>query len=117
MANLQDVGSSDFRSEVLEADKPVLVDFWADWCGPCHIVAREIEPLAEELEGHVKFMKVNIDREPDIAEHYGVRSIPTLVVFEDGRETSRLVGAHPKLIIKTMLPPSAVQAAASATDE
>ncbi|MDQ4145193.1 MAG: thioredoxin [Actinomycetota bacterium] len=117
MSNLQDVGSNDFRGEVLESGTPVLADFWADWCGPCHLVAREIESLAEEMDRHVKFVKINIDQEPGIAEQYGVRSVPTLIVFEGGRETSRLVGAHPKLIIKTMLPPSAVQAADRASSE
>ena len=102
MATAIHVGSNDFHNQVLESDLPVLVDFWADWCGPCHRVAPEVDALARELAGRLKVVKVNTDLDPDTAARYGVRSIPTLVLFVGGSERSRLVGAHRRSDIRRM---------------
>ena len=85
-----------FEQEVLKSDKPVLVDFYADWCGPCKMMAPVIEELAKELEGKVKVGKINVDENPDIAVEYNVMSIPTLIVFKNGKEEKRLVGLRNK---------------------
>lgn len=97
------VSDSEFDEQVLQADTPVLVDFWADWCGPCKMIAPSIDELAEELDGKVKFTKVDVDENPDIAMKYGIRGIPTLLVFKDGAPVDQLVGAHPKATIKKRL--------------
>jgi thioredoxin 1 len=85
-----------FKSEVLESKQPVLVDFWAEWCGPCRLIAPSIEELATEFHGKAKVVKVNVDEEPMLAAEYGVRSIPTLLFFRDGKVVEQLVGAAPK---------------------
>ena len=82
-----------FQTEVLASDQPVLVDFWANWCGPCHAIAPTLEALAERFEGQATIAKVEIDEQPQIAETYDIRSVPTLVVFKDGVEVKRFVGA------------------------
>ena len=87
---------ANFQSEVLESSQPVLVDFWAEWCGPCKMIAPSIEQLAEEFDGKAKIAKVNVDEQPRLAEQYGVRSIPTLLFFQDGKVADQLVGALPK---------------------
>ena len=97
------VSDTEFDEQVLKADTPVLVDFWADWCGPCKMIAPSIDELAEELDGKVKFTKVDVDENPDIAMKYGIRGIPTLLVFKDGAPVDQLVGAHPKATIKKRL--------------
>ena len=97
------VSDSEFDEQVLKADMPVLVNFWADWCGPCKMIAPLIDELAEELDGKVKFTKVDVDENPDIAMKYGIRGIPTLLVFKDGAPVDQLVGAHPKSTIKKRL--------------
>jgi len=97
------VSDNEFDEQVLKADTPVLVDFWADWCGPCKMIAPSIDELAEELDGKVKFTKVDVDENPDIAMKYGIRGIPTLLVFKDGAPVDQLVGAHPKATIKKRL--------------
>ena len=97
------VSDNEFDEQVLKADTLVLVDFWADWCGPCKMIAPSIDELAEELEGKVKFTKVDVDENPDIAMKYGIRGIPTLLVFKDGAPVDQLVGAHPKSTIKKRL--------------
>lgn len=102
MAKAIHVGSNDFRQQVLESETPVLVDFWADWCGPCHQVAPEVDALAAEMAGRLRVVKLNTDLDPDTATRYGVRSIPTLVLFVRGNERSRLVGAHPRSEIRRM---------------
>ena len=96
-------GVSNFEKEVLGADKPVLVDFWATWCMPCRMLAPTIEELAEDLEGKVIVGKVNVDEDPDLARKYRVASIPTLIVFENGAEVRRSVGVVAREDILDML--------------
>lgn len=90
------VDTSNFQSEVLEAAEPVVVDFWAEWCGPCKMIAPSLEEISSEMAGKVKVAKVNIDENPDIAVKYGVRSIPTLAMFKGGEVADIKVGASPK---------------------
>jgi len=90
------IDDSNFKSDVLECDVPVVVDFWAEWCGPCKMIGPSLEELSDELAGKVKITKVNIDENPDIAAKYGVRSIPTLLMFKNGEPASMQVGAKPK---------------------
>ncbi len=97
------VTDSDFEQEVLEADTPVLVDFWAEWCAPCKMVAPVLDDLAEEYDGKIKFTKVDVDTSPETAMKYGIRSIPTLLVFKDGSPVDQVVGAVPKAAIKKRL--------------
>ena len=95
--------SADFEKAVLQSDKPVLVDFFADWCGPCKMMAPVVEQLAEELEGKAKVGKLNIDENMDIAEKYRVMNIPTFLIFKDGQEKERIVGAVSKNELKNKL--------------
>jgi thioredoxin 1 len=90
------VSDTDFESEVLKAAGPVVVDFWAEWCGPCKMIAPALEEIAGSLGSKVKIVKLNVDESPKTAAKYGVMSIPTLMVFKDGKEASRQVGAGPK---------------------
>ena len=85
-----------FAEQVERSSTPVLLDLWADWCGPCHMLAPTIDQLSSELSGKVKVAKLNIDQNPNIANRFGVRSIPTLLVLKGGREVDRLVGVQPK---------------------
>lgn len=90
------LSSENFKEEVLNSEKPVLVDFYADWCGPCNAMAPVIEELAKELERKAKVGKINVDENSDIAVEYNVMSIPTLIVFKNGKEEKRLVGLRDK---------------------
>lgn len=97
------ITSENFDNEVMKADIPVLIDFWAEWCGPCRMVSPIVDELASELEGNVKVVKVNVDDEPEIAATFNVMSIPTLAVVKDGKVSATSVGARPKDDIKQML--------------
>ena len=97
------VTESTFEQEVLSSDTPVLVDFWAEWCGPCHAVAPILDKIVEERAGELKLVKVNIDEEQGLAERYGIASIPTMVLFKDGEPAAAAIGAQPKSAIETQL--------------
>ncbi len=90
------IDSSNFDSDVLNSDTPVVVDFWAEWCGPCKMIAPSLEEISNEMGDKVKIAKVNMDENPDIAAKYGVRSIPTLLMFKGGEPVAIQVGAVPK---------------------
>jgi thioredoxin 1 len=90
------VGDEDFEAQILKADRPALVDFWAPWCGPCRAIAPAVETLADEYRDRLKVAKINIDDHPKTASAYGVMSIPTLILFKDGKVQDTLVGLVPK---------------------
>lgn len=96
MAKPTEVTDANFDTEVLKSDKPVLVDFWAEWCGPCKMIAPILDEIATEHAGKVRVAKLNVDDAPDVARRYEVMSIPTLLVFRDGEVAKRIVGAKPK---------------------
>ena len=97
------VTDATFAEDVLGRDKPVLVDFWAEWCGPCHAVAPVLDKIVEEHNGDVKLVKVNIDEERGLAERYGIASIPTMILFRDGAPAAAAIGAQPKGAIERSL--------------
>jgi thioredoxin 1 len=91
-----DVSDAEFESQVLKADCAVLVDFWAPWCAPCRIVSPAVEEVAESMGGSLRVCKVNVDENPISAQNYGIRAIPTLILFQEGHEAVRMVGVRPK---------------------
>jgi thioredoxin 1 len=97
------VKTTDFETEVLQSDKPVLVDFWAEWCGPCHAVSPILERIADERQDELKLVKVNIDEEQELALRYGVQSIPTMILFKQGEPAAAAIGAQPKGAIERAL--------------
>jgi thioredoxin 1 len=90
------VSDSSFDADVLKSADPVLVDFWAEWCGPCRVIAPMLEEVATELQGKLKIVKLNVDENPQTASKYGIMSIPTLMIFKNGQMASRQIGAVPK---------------------
>jgi len=102
-SSLLHVSDKSFAAEVLNADLPVLVDFWATWCGPCRSIGPIVEELAKEFTGRVKVTKLNVDENPTTPSQYGVRGIPTLILFKDGKILDQIVGAVPKTRLKAMI--------------
>jgi thioredoxin 1 len=92
-----------FEQEVLQSETPVLVDFWAEWCGPCHAVAPVLDRIVDERNGDLKLVKVNIDEEPAVAARYGVQSIPTMILFKGGEPAAAAIGAQPKSSLEKAL--------------
>jgi thioredoxin 1 len=103
MSKPVEINEAAFGDQVLKAGSPVLVDFWAPWCGPCRMVAPVVEELAGEYEGKVGFVKVNVDENPKLASQYGVMSIPTLMVFKGGQPVDTIIGFRPKDELKKSL--------------
>ena len=97
------VTDASFEAEVLKSDLPVLVDFWAPWCGPCRMVAPVVDEIAKQYEGEVKVVKLNTDENPNVASKYGIRSIPTLIIFKGGDRVDTVVGAVPKATLAETL--------------
>lgn len=98
--NIIEINDGEFETEVLKSKVPVLVDFYADWCGPCHAIAPTIEALSNEFEGRVKFVKVDVDANQEVASRYEIMSIPTIILFENGRVEDSIVGAYPANVYK-----------------
>lgn len=103
MSKPVEIEDAKFEDVVLKAETPVLVDFWAPWCGPCRMVAPVVEELAEDYDGKVNFVKINVDDSPKIASQYGIMSIPTLMVFKDGKPVANIIGFRPKDELKKSL--------------
>ena len=97
------ITDASFADDVLNADGPVLVDFWAEWCGPCKMIGPSLEEISDELAGKVTIAKINIDENPDAPSKYGVRGIPTMILFKDGAPAATKVGAAPKSALKGWL--------------
>ena len=101
MANA--VSEATFEVEVIQSETPVLVDFWAEWCGPCHAVAPVLDRIADERQSELKLVKVNIDEEQGLAQRFGIASIPTIVLFKDGEPAAAAIGAQPKSSLERSL--------------
>ena len=97
------VTEQSFEDEVLQSDKPVIVDFWAEWCGPCHAVAPVLDRIVDESNGDLKLVKVNIDEQPALSQRYGVQSIPTMILFKNGEPAAAAIGAQPKPALEKAL--------------
>ncbi len=97
------LNEDNFDEQVTQSDGPILVDFWASWCGPCKVIAPRLEELAEEMKGQAHVAKIDVDQNGDLANRFGIRSIPTLMVFKEGKVVDQLIGAAPKEQIRRML--------------
>lgn len=98
-----EVTDANFENEVLKSDKPVLVDFWAEWCGPCRMIAPIVEEIAKEYNGTLKVGKMDVDANPQVSMQFGIRSIPTLLIFKGGRVVDQVIGAVPKRVLTEKL--------------
>jgi len=103
MADLLQVTDGNFDEEIIKADIPAMVDFWAEWCGPCKMVGPTVEALAKEYEGKVKIAKMNVDENRETPAKFGIRNIPTLILFKNGEVAQTIVGAHPKSYLEEEL--------------
>ena len=98
-----EVNDQNFESEILQSDIPALIDFWAPWCGPCRMIAPVVEELAQQYAGKVKGAKLNVDEAPETPTRYGVRGIPTVILFKGGQDVEKIVGAAPKARLEQMI--------------
>ncbi len=101
--NVHIVNQDNFDNEVLKAEKPVLVDFWAAWCGPCRMVSPVIDQIAEQYDGKIKTVKINVDENPELAGKYDIMSIPSVFLFDKGHKVDGIIGARPKQAFEDML--------------
>ena len=101
--DIMTLNQESFKKNVLESTQPVLVDFWAPWCGPCRMVAPIVEELAKEYSAKAKFAKVNVDESPTVASSYGIMSIPTIIIFKGGKPAEQIIGYKPKNELKKLL--------------
>ncbi|HUT55625.1 MAG TPA: thioredoxin [bacterium] len=101
--NVLELNTGNFEAEALKSEIPVLVDFWAEWCGPCRTVGPTVAQLADEYQGKIKFCKLNVDQAREVASQYGIRSIPTLMLFKAGNVKDTIIGAQPKENLKAFL--------------
>jgi thioredoxin 1 len=105
MSSITHFTDESFKNEVLESDLPVLVDFWAEWCGPCHMIAPIVEQISDEYQGRLKVGKLDVDKNPQTASQFGIRGIPTLLLFVKGQAVEQIIGAAPKGQIVSKLEP------------
>src|SRR5207244_1304591 len=101
--HVTEVSDNSFETDVLKSDQPVLVDFWAAWCAPCRMLAPTVEAVAEKYAGNARVVKLNVDDNPSVSQRYGIKGIPTLILFKNGREEERVVGATSEAAISRML--------------
>ena len=112
--HVKEVNDSNFEADVLKSDKPVLVDFWAPWCAPCRMLAPTVEAVAEKYADAARVVKLNVDENPSVSQRYGIKGIPTLILFKGGKEEERVVGATSKEAISRMIDKHVQSGAASA---
>ena len=112
--NVREVSDKSFESDVLKSDRPVLVDFWAQWCAPCRMLAPTVEAVAEKYAESATVVKLNVDDNPEVSQRYGIKGIPTLILFKNGKEEERVVGATSKEAIARMIDKHVSSGAASA---
>ena len=112
--HVNEVSDSSFERDVLQSDRPVLVDFWAAWCAPCRMLAPTVEAVAQNFQGTASVVKLNVDDNPQVSQRYGIKGIPTLILFKNGKEEERVVGATSKEAISRMIDKHVSSGAASA---